>query len=145
MVIDTVAGLEEVLKKAKELIDLQGIEISEEEIEDIYFSTVDYIKKSIEESDAVALYMPKLGTAYYTLQDLSKIRKGRKKDSEIVKKVERQKADIDEYYQENQTGKKGNRKDRFRIRHIEKNFTQLNKKHGYSMEKIEKIQNDPDF
>lgn len=139
MVIDTVAGKEEVLQRAIEnLKNNKGIDMTFEEMDELYEIVSDYIEDHLEKEPTCTVKLPNLGEAYYMQVECN--RRKRNTNSEEKKKLWQERSDkIEEFYQNNQTKK--NRKKGFKIYHVIKAMWKKNKTYGYNMQDIESLQN----
>lgn len=139
MVIDTVAGKEEVLERAIKNLEEQGVDITMKELEDIYDSTHKYIEYSLNLKEYVSVKLGSMGVAYYLRKSLSKLMARTKGDK---KEFWRSKRDsIDEHKKEKELVRSKIGKDKGKVVHTMQTFKDRNKRWGYPIHKIEKLQN----
>jgi hypothetical protein len=145
MVLETVAGKEEVLERAIQLLKDQGIEISEQEMEDIYEITRKYIIEKLESEPHCSVILGKLGRAYYTTYSLTKRANSFKKTSKEKEELFLEKRDmVNEFAKEIKQIKKerGQRyHNRHRVYHKMKSFMHRNLKKRITIEELETEQN----
>lgn len=139
MVIDTVAGEEEVIKRSIKLLKEKGIDISEEEMKDIYTSTHKYIDHSLKTKEYVSVNLSSLGTAYYLRKSLSRNMSNSKGETKDFWRGKRDMIDIHVFDKNLDRLKAGLGKGT--VVHTMQTFKDRNNRWGYPIEKIEEIQN----
>lgn len=139
MVLDTVAGKEEVLERAKELLDRQGIDITMSELKDIYESTHKFIEHSLNNEEYATVKLGDLGVAYYIRKSLSKLIARTKGDKKEFWRNKRDLIDIFEFDKNLDRLKGGFGKGK--VVHTMQTFKDRNHRWKFPIEKIEQIQN----
>ena len=146
MVIDTVAGKEEVLERAVENLAKQDIHLDTKEMDELYEIVANYIQEKLSKESICTVKLPHLGWAYYHLNECNRRKNmaAKQKDSNeqtmYSYKLWKERAEkIEDYYQENQPGR--NRKWRYWVQHVIKPMWKKNRTYGYEIRDIEEIQN----
>lgn len=142
---DNIAGKEEVLERAKANLEKEhGIELSEEEMGELYDITTKYIGKKLKEEYWGAVSLSGLGTAYYNIYYCNKMKFRAKTSTNKTtrKSFERWESlfnRIEDHYQSNQTGV--NAKKSYKFFHVINPMLKRANRKGYKMDDIEKVQN----
>lgn len=139
MVIDTVAGKEEVLERALDNLNENGIDITAKELNDIYESTHEYIKYSLNNKEHVSVKLGNLGIAYYLRKSLSKFMNRSKGEKKEFWRNKRDRIDIHVFDKNLDRLKEGFGKGM--VVHTTQTFKDRNHRWKYPIEKIEEIQN----
>lgn len=148
---ETIAGEEDVIENAVKILkETHNIELTYEEMEEVYNITSSYIKKKLYEEDIGSVLLTGLGTAYYPITYInsqartykSKL-KGKTGNKEVQKKQFEKwsslKKKVSDHYQNFQSGI--NAKKNYIFWHVIQPMLISAKRRGFEMSDIEKIQN----
>lgn len=145
MVLETIAGKEEVLARAVENLEKnKGIKMTYSEMDELYEIVADYIKEHLRFEPTCTVRFPNLGEAYYMQEECNKQKNAAKSrtdnNAKYVHELWKERSEkIEDFYQNNQTKK--NRKKNFKIYHVIKPMWKKNRTYGYHIPDIEEIQN----